>query len=372
MVRRESQGLPLSMDQIARLLLDEEQRTDDVLHLTANETVMSPLAQRALSSPLGNRYLLEHLDMRKDSPSRLGNLLYRGLDGINEIERSATLVCELMFGAQYCEFRCVSGLHAMQTTFAALTRPGDQIMRVSTQDGGHFLTELICRSFGRRSCTYTFSDIGQMDLHATADTFRRERPSLLYLDAMNYLFPFPLNELRAIVGKTPIVFDASHTLGLIAGRQFPNPLEQGADVLQANTHKTFFGPQKGLIIGKNRGLLERIGYVLSNGLVSSQHTASTVALFVALHEMYRDGQRYASEVVRASRRLATALAERGVAVLAQERGFTANHMFFIDARPYGSGLHVLDRLLRANISANRVIPFAHVDAIRIGVQEIVR
>lgn len=363
---------PLTLPEIARLLFAEERRADDILHLTANETVLSPLAQRAMASSLGNRYLLEHLDMRQDSPSRLGNLLYRGLDGVNEIERSASLVCSAMFGARYSEFRCVSGLHAMQTTIAALTLPGDKIMRVSTQDGGHFLTELICRSLGRRSCTYSFSGINEMDLTATEETFRRERPSLLYIDAMNYLFPLPLKKIRAIVGPTPIVFDASHTLGLIAGRQFPNPLEEGADILQANTHKTLFGPQKGIILGNDRALMERIGYLLSNGVVSSQHTASTIALFVALHEMYLEGEKYAAKVLHNSRRLGAALAEQGVAMLGADRGFTANHMLFVDVRPYGSGLAILDRLLRANISANRLIPFAHVEAIRLGVQEITR
>lgn len=372
MTQSEHRQVPLTLPEIVRLISVEEQLAAGVLHLTANEAVLSPLAKRALASTLGNRYLLEHLDMRRDSPSRLGNLLYRGLDGVNEIERSATLICRLMFGAEFAEFRCVSGLHAMQTTFAALTQPGETIMRVSTQDGGHFLTELICRSFGRRSCTYSFSGIGELDLAGTKETFHRERPVLLYIDAMNYLFPFPLKDLREIVGDTPIIFDASHTLGLIAGRQFPNPLEEGADILQANTHKTFFGPQKGIILGSDRALMERIGYVLSNGTVSSQHTASTLALFVALHEMYRDGKQYAADILHTSRRLGRALSEAGMPMLGADRGFTANHMLFMDARPFGSGLFVLEKLLRANISANRLIPFAHVDAIRMGVQEITR
>ena len=362
----------LTLPRIAELLFEEEGRAADVLHLTANETVLSPLARRALASPLGSRYLLEHLEMRRDSPSRLGNLLYRGLDGVNAIESSATLVCERLFGARYAEFRCISGLHAMQTTFAALTKPGDMIMRVATQDGGHFLTELICRSFGRRSCTYSYSGIGELDLDRTEETFRREQPALLYIDAMNYLFPLPLKELRAIVGRTPIVFDASHTLGLIAGGQFPNPLAEGADILQANTHKTLPGPQKGIILGNDRALMERIGYLLSNGVVSSQHTASTIALFIALHEMLEDGERYAARVLHLARALAAALDRQGVAVLGADRGYTANHVVFVDARPYGSGLLVLERLLRADISANRLIPFAHVDAIRLGVQEIAR
>lgn len=363
---------PLTLTEIQGMIEEEEVLAENVLHLTANETLLSPQVQGTLSSSLNTRYLLEHLDMRKDSPSRLGNLLFRGLDHINAIERSATEVCKTMFGADYAEFRCISGLHAMQTSFTALTQPGDRIMRVATKDGGHFLTELICRSLGRSSSTYVYKGIGEMDLDGTREVFERDQPSLLYIDAMNYLFPFPLRELREIVGDTPIIFDASHTFGLIAGGQFQDPLREGADILQANTHKTFFGPQKGIILGTNRAAMERIGYVLSNGLVSSQHTAATIALFVALHEAYYWGREYAAQVIDNARYLAASLHRRGVPVLAVDRGFTWNHALFVDTRPLGSGPLMLQRLLEANISANRIVAFEHVDALRLGVQEITR
>lgn len=368
----EPSAAPLDLGTIRELIRAEEDEAAELLHLTANETVLSPFARSVLASDLGTRYLLEHLDMRQDSPSRLNNLLYRGLDRVNRIERSATEVCRRLFGGEYAEFRCLSGLHAMQTTFAALTRPGDKIMRISTKDGGHFLTELICRGFGRRSCTYAFRDISEIDLAATGKIFREERPSLLYIDAMNYLFPFPVRELKEIAGDVPLIYDASHTLGLIAGGRFQSPLAEGADILQANTHKTFFGPQKGLIVGRDRGPMERIGYTLSNGMVSSQHTASTLALFVALHEMYVVGEEYADRVLRNAKHLATALDRLGVPVLAKDRGFTANHMFFVDTRPLGGGPPLLERLLAAGISVNRGVAFEHVDALRFGVQEITR
>ncbi|GGO06702.1 hypothetical protein GCM10010116_13330 [Microbispora rosea subsp. aerata] len=365
-------GFPLSMREISELVAAEEREQADVLHLTANETVLSPLAQRVLSSPLSERYLLEHLDMRESSPARLGNLLLRGLDHIDGIEQSATEVCRRLFGSEYAEFRCLSGLHAMQTTIAALSEPGDTVMRVATKDGGNVLTELICRSFGRGSCTYVFDENMSIDLDRTREVVKREQPALLYVDAMNYLFPFPLAELKEIAGEVPVVFDASHTLGLIAGGQFQDPLREGADILQANTHTTFFGPQKGIILGSDRSLMENVGYMLSTGMVSSQHTAPTIALFVALHEMWYEGREYAARVVENARFLAGQLRKRGVPVVAEDRGFTANHMFFVDTRSIGTGPAVLERLVRANVSANRVVTFGRIDAIRFGVQEVTR
>jgi fluorothreonine transaldolase len=363
---------PMSLAEIGTRIAQEESLSERVLHLTANETLLSPSAQRVLSTPLSNRYLLEHLEMREGSPSRLNNFLYRGMDHINAIEASAAEVCRRLFGAEHVEFRCLSGIHAMQTTFVALSQPGDKIMRISTKDGGHFLTELICRSFGRRSCTYAYRTPSEMDLDRTREVFRREKPTLLFLDAMNYLFPFPVQELKEMCGDVPLVYDASHTLGLIAGGQFQDPLGEGADILQANTHKTLFGPQKGIILGKSRGLMERISYTMSNGLVSSQHTASTLALFIALHEMYQYGREYAARVVESARYLAAALSQRGVPILAADRGFTHNHMFFIDTRPLGAGPALLERLLENNIAVNRLVAFEHTDALRVGVQEVVR
>jgi fluorothreonine transaldolase len=245
-------------------------------------------------------------------------------------------------------------------------------MRVATKDGGHFLTELVCRSFGRQSSTYVYKDDMSLDIDRTREVFKRENPSLLYVDAMNYLFPFPLAEIKELAGDVPLVFDASHTLGLIAGGQFQDPLNEGADILQANTHQTLFGPQKGIILGTDRTLMENVGYTLSSGMVGSQHTAPTIALFAALHEMWYDGREYAARVVGNARFLAEQLHTRGVPVLAESRGFTANHMFFVDIGSVGTGPMVLDRLIRANISANRVIAFNRSDTIRFGVQEVTR
>ena len=366
--------MTLRLDDIRELVRLEEAEDRDTIHLTSNETVLSPLAQSLMASPLGNRYLLEHVDMRQDSPSRLNGFIYKGLDRVNAIERAAMDVCKDLFAADFAEFRCLSGLHALQTTMAALTRPGDCIMRFGLADGGHFATETVIKVLGRTSCTYAFDrDNLTIDLQRTAEVVRREKPALLYLDAMNYLFPFPVRELRQIVGETPIVYDASHTLGLIAGGQFQNPLLEGADILQANTHKTFFGPQKAIILSRNRGLMERVSYHLSQGLVSSQHTASLLALCVALHEMQEWGRPYAQKIIENAQLLAEAMAARGLPVLRRADGAaTANHHFFLNFTAQQSASHAMEKLLHARLVVHRGIPFRNVDALRIGVQETTR
>lgn len=365
----------LSLDEIRDLIRAEEAEDGDYIHLTSNETLLSPLAQSVLSSPLGNRYLLEHLDMRQDSPSRLNGFVYRGMNRVNAIEQSATEVCRQMFGAKYVEFRCLSGLHAMQSTMVSLTQPGDTIMRFGVADGGHFATETIIKLYGRKSCTYAFDrDKLTLDLAATAEVVRREKPRLAYLDAMNYLFPFPIRELREILGPdVPILYDASHTLGLIAGGRFQNPLAEGADILQANTHKTFFGPQKGIILSNNRELMERVSYYLSQGLVSSQHTANLLALCIALHEAQKFGADFARDIIGNAQFLAGEMAALGLPVLARDDGqFTENHHFFLNFTGRASASHEMEKLLAARLVVQRGVPFRNVDALRVGVQEVTR
>ncbi len=364
----------LSLAEIRELIRDEESDDRDFIHLTSNETLLSPLAQGVLASPLGNRYLLEHLDMRQDSPSRLNGFIYKGMDRVNAIERSAAEVCKELFGADYVEFRCLSGLHAMQTTMVSLTQPGDMIMRFGVADGGHFATENIIKLFGRKSCTYAFDrERLTIDLAGTEAIFRREKPKLLYLDAMNYLFPFPIRELRQIVGDTPILYDASHTLGLIAGGEFQDPLAEGADILQANTHKTLFGPQKGIILSKNRELMERVSYNLSQGLVSSQHTAPLLSLCIALHESREWGRMYSRKIIENAEFLSGQMASLGIPVLARDDGaHTRNHHFFINLTGRASASHEMEKLLHAHLAVHRGIPFRNVDALRVGVQEVTR
>ncbi len=364
----------LGLADIDQLIADEEADELDYIHLTSNETLLSPRALDVLASPLGNRYLLEHRDMRQDSPSRLNGFIFKGLSRVNAIEASAAKVCQEMFGAKYVEFRCLSGLHAMQTTMLSLTDPGDTVMRFGIADGGHFATEHLIKVFGRKSSVYAFDRANlTIDVKKTAEIFERDKPKLLYLDAMNYLFPFPIKELREVVGDTPIIYDASHTLGLIAGGQFQNPLFEGADILQANTHKTLFGPQKGIILTNNRELMDRIGYNMSQGLVSSQHTASLVSLFIALHEARLTGKPFAKQVVANARFLAKRLADLGLPVLARQDGaHTDNHHLFVNLTGVASAAHQMERLLRAHIVVQRGLPFRNVDALRIGVQEVTR
>ncbi|MER6687341.1 PfkB family carbohydrate kinase [Streptomyces olivaceoviridis] len=181
-----------------------------------------------------------------------------------------------------------------------------------------------------------------------------------------------LQGLREIVGpETAIHYDASHTLGLIAGGAWQQPLAEGADTLGGSTHKTYPGPHKGLLATNDAGLAARLDEHASY-FVSHHHPADVVALAVAAAEMETRGHEYAHATVANARRLGAALAGRGFTVCGEKAGFTDCHQLWIDIAPLMDAEEASRRLFEAGIVVN-AIPLPHITApagLRLGVQEL--
>ncbi|MFI1840254.1 PfkB family carbohydrate kinase [Streptomyces olivaceoviridis] len=181
-----------------------------------------------------------------------------------------------------------------------------------------------------------------------------------------------LQGLREIVGpETAIHYDASHTLGLIAGGAWQQPLAEGADTLGGSTHKTYPGPHKGLLATNDAGLAARLDEHASY-FVSHHHPADVVALAVAAAEMDTRGHEYAHATVANARRLGAALAGRGFTVCGEKAGFTDCHQLWIDIAPLMDAEEASRRLFEAGIVVN-AIPLPHITApagLRLGVQEL--
>lgn len=194
----------------------------------------------------------------------------------------------------------------------------------------------------------------------------------MYLDAFMCLFPLDLTGLRDVVGpETVIHYDASHTLGLITGGAWQNPLAEGADSLGGSTHKTYPGPHKGLLATNDAELAARLNEHASH-FVSHHHPADVVALAVAAAEMDARGAAYAHTTVANARRLGAALAERGFTVCGEKGGFTDCHQLWIDIAPLMDAEAASRRLVEAGIVVN-AIPLPHIAApagLRLGVQEV--
>lgn len=355
-------------------ILEQERDDIEVLQLTAYDNRISKTAAALLSSPLSQRYDLGTLESHGGTdPASMGEFLFKGLPRVYAFERAAREAAREMFHASTSDFRPLSGMHAMICTLAALTDPGDTVYSVECELGGHFATRHVVTRLGRRS-EYIPMDPATLcvDLDAFARAVRAVPPHLVYFDIGCALFPLPLSDVRRIVEpEVPIVYDASHTQGLIAGGVFQSPLEEGADLLQGNTHKTFPGPQKGMIHFRSEETARRIQDALTAGLVSSQHTHHSLALYLTMLEMKAFGHRYARQTLANAQALARALAAEGFSLLSRGGEWTRSNVLLLCGFPPGGHVDACRRLYACNIATNSRHGFGR-EVVRLGVQEATR
>jgi glycine hydroxymethyltransferase len=152
----------------------------------------------------------------------------------------------------------------------------------------------------------------------------------------------PIREACSDAGST-LAYDGSHVLGLIAGGEFQKPLKEGADILYGSTHKSFFGPQGGIIVTNSKDIDQNVRKNLTWRVVDNVHWNRVAALGQALLEMRKFGPAYAKQVVRNSRRLGKELNERGFPVMFEDLGFSSSHQLLFDVKElkaiFGVGLN---------------------------------
>lgn len=358
-------------------LRDEERRVENSIPLTANENRMSALACGIQGTSLSHRYLLGVEGERSEQGLDFvkGGLMLDGLPGVTALERRAVSAARALFGVETVEFRPLSGLHATLGTLLSLSKPGAVVLSISPSNNGHFATSGLVTALGRRPMHFAWDEAAcTIDAeHAARQIEALPDGSLVFLDHSAPLFPQPVSALRAAVrSDIKIVYDASHTLGLIAGGQFQDPVREGADVLQGNTHKTFPGPHKGIIMSARQSVGRLVEQAMCNYVVSSQHTHHSLALHVTLLEMESHAKNYARQVVANARALADALSELGFSVRRRADGqATASHMVLVDGFENGEAYKYCARLRDCGISANARTD-SQGELIRIGVQELTR
>lgn len=364
----------------------EEKRSSKVLHLTAYENRLSKLAQSYLASPLLFRQhegsLEDHVG---EDAVRHGSFMFMGLPGVYELERIARDAAQFLFDAALTDFRPVSGLHAMMSTVATASKPGDVIYTIDPVEGGHSASRTLITQLGRLSEYIPWSASEKViDVEAFEKAIKAKPPAMIFLEHGTPLFPLPLQQVcslvRSVAGEgVPIVYDASHTLGLIAGRKFQTPLQDGCDVLQGNTHKTFPGPPKALVNFKDRAKGEKISQLLSKGFVSNQHTHHAIATYITMLEMKTFATPYAAQMIENAAALAHELDSLGFALISrrsdtENENFTQSHQVLIRGKKTQNDYDAYDdckRLIACNISTNARTAFRE-EVIRIGVQEVTR
>lgn len=343
------------------------------LNLIASENVMSPAVARYYDLGLGHRYgNYEGLDT--------SNRKYTGNRFLVEMEQRALADACALFHAEAADLRSLSGHVAGSAVILGLCRPGDLVMELNDIAGGHRLAEKLAKArlMDLRIEAVPFDGAAmQVDVPATVKRITEAKPRLVILGSSNYLFPTPLLEIAAACRAVDarLVLDAAHVLGLIAGGQFPQPLDEGADLVISSTHKTLAGPQGGIILARNARILEEMLPALYPGLVTNHHLMRTPAM-IALFAEWRDhGAAYAGAIVANAVGLAGELQARNVPVVNTALGPTRSHTLLI--KTWGmvrSAPDLAKRLETAGVLVTACkLPAEHGgEGLRLGVQEVTR
>ncbi len=341
--------------------------------LIASENVTSLDVRRCYLSDFGHRY----------AEGKVGRRYYEGCRYIDEVEGIAIELTKKLFDAEHANVQPISGVIANIAAFFALTDVGDAIFSISVPCGGHISHDVVSAAGlrGLKVHHYPFdAEEMNIDVGETEKLARKIQPKLFVLGSSLILFPQPVKEIRQIADEVGarVMYDASHVLGLIAGRAFQNPLKEGADVVTGSTHKTFFGPQRAVILSSSE-LADAVDRAVFPGVVSNHHLNTLAGYVVAAMEMLEFGEAYAKQVIKNAKALAEKLHELGYRVVGEKKGFTETHQVAVDVREFGGGDKVAKKLEEVGIILNKnLLPWDDIreaenpSGIRIGVQEVTR
>jgi glycine hydroxymethyltransferase len=329
-------------------LIDREvDRQNTTLQLIASENFTSPAVLRATGSVLTNKY-------SEGYPSKR---YYGGNEIIDEVEELARERAKELFGAEHANVQPHAGANANMAVYLALLEPGDTVLGLRLDQGGHLTHGSPVNASGK---LYRFVSYGvtpsdeRIDLDQVRDLALEHRPKILVAGATAYpriIDPAPLKAIADEAGAL-FMFDAAHIAGLIAGGVHPNPVEHGADIVTLTTHKTLRGPRGGCIL-TTAELADTIDKSVFPGLQGGPLDHVTAAKAVAFREAMSDEfKAYSRQIVANAAALAEALAGTGLRLVS---GGTDNHLMLVDLRTFDpdlSGKKARLALDRAGISLN--------------------
>lgn len=338
----------------------EKWRGKQCINLIPSENIVSPQVRRLLSSELAHRYT---------APGRF----YMGTRFIDEIESLGEEIARRLFRADVADLRPLSGHVADWIFLATLTNRGDVLMCVSADDGGYpgiwknGLPKYL--GLGLEAFPFSKEEMNIKTKEAKA-AIMETKPKAIVFGASLFLFPHPVRELTKAAEEVDahVGFDGSHVMGLIAGGEFQSPLQQGAPALFGSTHKTFFGPQGGIILA-NKKYGEILKGKVHPAFVDNAHWNRIAALTLALAEMEEFGRAYAKQVIRNAQTLAKALHDFGFPVAGSSLGYTMSHQVWLNYGGYKKGREIAERLEKANIIADCGVRLGTCEITRRGMKE---
>ncbi|MEZ5339882.1 MAG: serine hydroxymethyltransferase [Acidimicrobiales bacterium] len=321
---------PITTDDSVQKMLDAEAvRQNTALQLIASENFASPAVMAATGSIFTNKY----------SEGYPGRRYYGGNVIVDQVESLAIeRVCAL-FGADHANVQPHAGANANLAVYQALLEPGDTVLGLSLDHGGHLTHGSPVNASGK---LYNFVAYGltgsdeRIDMDQVRELAHSHKPKLIVAGATAYpriIDPKPFREIADEVGAL-LMFDAAHIAGLIAGGVHPNPMPY-CDIMTFTTHKTLRGPRGGCIMS-TEALAKKVDSAVFPGQQGGPQEHSIAAKAVAFGEAATDEfKTYSAQIVANAQALAAKLGAEGFRMVS---GGTDNHLLLVDLRTFDEDL----------------------------------
>ncbi|WP_026759816.1 serine hydroxymethyltransferase [Selenomonas ruminantium] len=336
---------------VAKHVGSELNRQREKLELIASENIVSKAVLAAQGSVLTNKY----------AEGYPGKRYYGGCEFVDEVETLAIERAKKLFGAEYANVQPHSGAQANMAVFFALLQPGDTVMGMNLNDGGHLTHGSPVNMSGKYFKIVPYGvdkETETIDYDALEAQAKECKPKLIVAGASAYArtLDFPrLAQIAHGVGAYLMV-DIAHIAGLVAAGEHPSPIPY-ADVVTTTTHKTLRGPRGGMILCKDAEFGKQFNKAVFPGIQGGPLMHVIAAKAVALGEALKpEFKEYAKQVIKNAAVLAKTLQEEGFRIVS---GGTDNHLMLVDLTNKGITGKVAQTVLdEVNITANRnTIPF---------------
>jgi glycine hydroxymethyltransferase len=333
--------------ELAKAIKGERQRQEDHVELIASENYASPRVLEAQGSVLTNKY----------AEGYPGKRYYGGCEYVDIAEQLAIDRAKKLFGADYANVQPHSGSQANAAAYYALIQPGDPILGMSLDHGGHLTHGAKVNFSGKffKAAQYGIkSDTGEIDYDQVQRLADEHKPKMIIAGFSAYSRVIDWARFAKIAKSVGAYFvvDMAHVAGLVAAGVYPNPIAD-ADVVTTTTHKTLRGPRGGLILAKaNDEITKKLNSLVfpgtQGGPLMHVIAAKAVALLEALQPEFKEYQR---QVQKNARAMAARLAKKGYQIVS---GGTDNHLFLMSLADRNiTGKDADAALGRANITVNK-------------------
>lgn len=345
MVRESIEYLQQLDPEVACLIGKELSRQRGNLELIASENLVSPAVMAAMGSVLTNKY----------AEGYPGKRYYGGCECVDEVENLAIRrVCQL-FGAKYANVQPHSGAQANMAVYQALCKPGDTVLGMSLDNGGHLTHGSPVNQSGLlyNIVPYGVDENGLIDYDALRALAKKEQPKMIIAGASAYPRAIDFEKFAEIAHEVGayLFVDMAHIAGLVAAGLHQSPVPC-ADVVTTTTHKTLRGPRGGVILTNDEELAKKFNKAIFPGTQGGPLEHVIAAKAVCFGEALRpEFKAYQQRVVTNARVLADALQKQGFDLVS---GGTDNHLMLIDLRKTGvTGKELQRRLDEVYITANK-------------------